>query len=460
MVAKPPSRWAHWRAQVATVRVRVTAVAVLVVGLALVAGAITIVAVLRRSLTDNVRTSAELRAQDVAEILESGTPPGGLAVDDEEDLLVQVLDADGRVVASTANVEGEPAVTALRPGRTARLSGLPIGDDEEFLVVAEGADAGSGSFTVLVGRSLESVGETTGIVSDVLMAGIPLLLLVVGTSAWLLTGRALAPVEGIRSEVAAISAAEMHRRIPHPPGHDEIARLADTMNEMLGRLEDSQARQRRFVSDASHELRSPVTTIRQHSEVARSHPEGTSVTDLADTVLAEDLRLEQLVEDLLWLARVDERTLRLHREPVDVDDVVLDEARRLRLTTPLDVDTADVSAGQVLGDRLQLRRMLRNLVDNAARHARGRVVLSLAETYGAVVLRVDDDGPGIPVEHRVRVFERFVRLDDARTRDGGGSGLGLAVVAEIAAAHGGSVTVGDSPLGGARFEMRVPANGD
>jgi signal transduction histidine kinase len=173
-------------------------------------------------------------------------------------------------------------------------------------------------------------------------------------------------------------------------------------------------------------------------------------------VLAEDLRLQRLAEDLLLLTRADEQTLALRRRPVDLDDLVFDEARRLRDGTGLRVDTTAVSAGRVEGDAAALRRMVRNLADNAARHAGWRLAFSVAERDGVVLLEVDDDGPGIPEADRERVFERFVRLDDARARDDGGSGLGLAIVAELAAAHGGTVAAGSSPLGGARVAVTLP----
>jgi signal transduction histidine kinase len=282
----------------------------------------------------------------------------------------------------------------------------------------------------------------------------------VAATTWTVVGRALAPVEAIRAEVDAISAAALHRRVPDPPADDEIGRLARTMNRMLARLERAQARQRRLVADASHELRSPVAAIRQHAEVALAHPGRTTTTELAGTVLAEDLRLQRLAEDLLLLTKADEHSLALRRRPVDLDDLVFEEAGRLRDATRLRVDTAAVSAARVEGDAAALARVLRNLADNAARHAGGRLAFSVAERDGLAVLRVDDDGPGIPVADRERVFERFVRLDDARARDDGGSGLGLAIVAELVAAHGGTVAVAASPLGGARVEVALPRLAD
>jgi signal transduction histidine kinase len=420
------------RARLGTVRVRATVAAVAVVGAALLAGAVVLVASLRSSLTGEVRTAARLRAAAVATEVEGGVSPAdavALTVDDES---VEVLDAGGRVVA-------------------AGVSDLDEG--ERWLA----ADAPAGALTVRVRRSLDDVDDSVGSVVALLAAGVPALLVLVGLTVWRLTGRALAPVEAIRAEVDAVSAAQLHRRVPVPPGSDEIARLAGTMNRMLDRLEEAQARQRRLVSDASHELRSPVASIRQHAEVALAHPDRADAADLAATVLAEDLRLQAVVDDLLLLARADEGSLPLRRRPLDVDDLVFEEAGRLRASTGLEVDTRSVSGGRVDGDRAALARVLRNVADNAARHARARVAFSVAEVDGSVVVAVDDDGPGIPAPERRRVFERFVRLDDARARDSGGTGLGLAIVAELVSAHGGAVAVADSPLGGTRVEVRLPA---
>jgi len=458
------ARWGAGWARLGTVRVRITAAAVVVVGVAMVVGAVLLVSVLRETLTREVRAAARLRGQDVAAVLAAnGAGPGPLAVDDAEELLIQVLDEGGRVVAASPGAGGLAPVARLRPGESAEVevpAGGPVEEDGVFLAVATGADTPQGRRTVVVVRSTETVTEATAAVGGLLAIGLPLLLVVVGTTTWILVGRALAPVEAIRAEVDAISGDALHRRVPDPPTGDEIGRLARTMNRMLGRLEQAQARQRRLVADASHELRSPVATIRQHAEVALAHPDRTTTTELAATVLAEDLRLQRLAEDLLLLTRADEHTLALRRRPVDLDDLVFDEARRVRGASGLRVDTTAVSAGRVDGDPAGLRRVLRNLGDNAARAAGGRLAFSVAEDDGVVRLTVDDDGQGIPEADRERVFERFVRLDDARARDDGGSGLGLAIVAELITAHGGTVAITSSPLGGARVEVTLPRLAD
>jgi signal transduction histidine kinase len=229
---------------------------------------------------------------------------------------------------------------------------------------------------------------------------------------------------------------------------------------MLARLEEGQLRQRRFVSDASHELRSPVASIRQHAEVALSHPEVTPTGELARAVLDEGIRLQGIVDDLLLLSSIDEGRSHVRSDPIDLDDLVFEEAVRLRGSSDLRIDSRSVSAARVAGDREKLRRLVRNLTDNAVRHAHGTVALALREMDGEVVLTVEDDGEGVPPEERERIFERFVRLDQARDRDGGGSGIGLAIVWEVAALHRGSVAVSDGDLGGARFEVRLPALAD
>jgi signal transduction histidine kinase len=433
------------------IRARTTTVAVVAVGLALLAAAAATVTFLDRSLREQVRAGAASRAIAIAD---ADSIDATVLSGDPEEEFAQVLDGDGAVVASSPNVGGRPALVPIRPGETRVVEGLPV-EDGPFLVVA----VADGASVVVVGRSLEDARDTVWSLVGALAMGIPALMLIVAAVTWRVVGRALAPVEAIRAQVEAISSEELHRRVPDPPGRDEIARLASTMNRMLDRLEEGQARQRRFVSDASHELRSPVASIRQHAEVALDHPERTDLRSLAEVSHEESLRLQRIVEDLLLLTRIDEGTLRLRRDAVDLDDLVQDEAARLRAGTDLRIDGDHVGGARVLGDRDRLERLLRNLTDNAARHARTVVSLSLGRDGGDVVLAVDDDGPGIAKAERGRVFDRFVRLEPARARDSGGSGLGLSIVREIAALHGGTATVCESNLGGARFEVRLPAGG-
>jgi signal transduction histidine kinase len=437
------------------IRVQTTAAAVLVVGVSLLVAAVAMVNLLDRALRAHVRTTALIRAQAISDELATGTNPLAVTVGNEEEEFVQLLDADGDVVMSSPNMAGRSAIAPVGPGTVLEIGSVPF-EEGPFLAVGISSTSTLGPLTIIVGRSLEGVIEGRAAAASLLAVAVPLLLVVVGVVTWRVVGRALAPVEAIRAEVEVISTHELHRRVPDPSGNDEIARLATTMNRMLTRLEEGQQRQRRFVSDASHELRSPVASIRQHAEVALSHPDQTSVPELAEVVLEEDARLQRIVEDLLLLTRIDEGTLRLRTEPVDLDDLLFDEAARLRSSTDLRIDSAGVSAARVIGDSDKLDRLIRNLTDNAARHASSIVRLAVREADGRVVVEVDDDGPGVPPEMREIVFERFTRLDDARDREHGGAGLGLAIVAEIAAAHGGSASVSDSSLGGARFAVILP----
>ena len=235
----------------------------------------------------------------------------------------------------------------------------------------------------------------------------------------------------------------------------EIARLAATMNDMLDRVEGSQLQQRRFVSDASHELRSPLAALRTRLEVELRQPDP-DWSSAAAAAVDDAARMQRLVEDLLLLARSDDGQLPIRRTLVDLDDVVFDVVAEVD-RGPISVETSEVSAGLVEGDADHLRRVLRNLVENALRHASSTVSISLAEVEGRVMCFVDDDGPGVPEAAREVVFERFIRLDDARSRDEGGSGLGLAISSEIVAAHGGRLAVGEAPLGGARFGLELPS---
>ncbi len=284
------------------------------------------------------------------------------------------------------------------------------------------------------------------------------MLALLGATAWVVTGRALRPVESIRRQVERIGAEDLHRRVPEPTAHDEIGRLAQTMNAMLSRLEDSQDRQRRFVEDASHELRSPLTGMRAELELELERSPGDSRQETTRELLADTVRLQRLVEDLLTIAVADASTLdAAHRQAIDLDEIVLAESRRLRAHTTLEVDTSQVSGAQYEVNADQFVRVIRNLLDNAASHADSAVKVALQETATAVRLVVSDDGPGVPADARERIFERFARVDDARARDNGGTGLGLAIVREVIAAHGGTVTVDDSP--GATFTVVLPLNG-
>jgi signal transduction histidine kinase len=446
--------------RLATVRVRITAAAVLVVGVALVGGAFWLVRAHREGLTTNIASAARLRSQDIAGAIDDGNIPQRLAAPRGDEYLVQVVDGNGTVVAASVNIPGDARISTLEPdadGFSARtVAGIERGEGP-YHVVARRVDTPGGTYVVYVARSLEGVARSTDNLERLLWWSLPALVTLMGVLTWIVTGRALRPVESIRQEVEVIGAEDLHRRVPEPATGDEIGRLARTMNAMLGRLEDATERQRRFVADASHELRSPLTGIRAQLEVDLEHPELADWQTTEREVLADAIRMQRLVDDLLTIAVVDASELdAAHRAAVDLDEIVLAETRRLHTSSALAVDTHAVSGAQVDGNADQLLRVVRNLLDNAAQHARSEVVVSLVESSTEVTLRVVDDGPGIPDADRERVFERFAKLDDARGRESGGAGLGLAIVHDVVVAHGGSVAVENAP--GAAFTVVLPVH--
>ncbi|MDH4170682.1 MAG: ATP-binding protein [Acidimicrobiia bacterium] len=440
--------------RLATVRARTTIAATLLFAVALTIGGAGLVTVLRSTMIDNVDTALRLRASDIGGLLEGGTNLTDVTIVDEEDSFVQIV-ADGQVVAASGNVEGEAAISAVSPGRIVTSETHPV-DDSAFRILVSEANAPSGPVTVIVGNTLEDTERTVRVTLGTLAAGMPILVLLVAGMTWVLVGRALRPVESIRAEVAEIGSSGLHRRVPQPETADEIGRLAGTMNDMLDRIESGSIRQRRFVSDASHELRTPIATIRHELEVALRGSATTDWPALATSVLEEDLRVQRLIDDLLWLARHDHERDRGPGALVDLDEIVMRQVGRQTPRDGIVVDVSKVSAGQVRGHADDLTRVVQNLLDNAVRHAASRVAVVLGGAEdGAVHLHIDDDGPGVPADMYEAIFERFTRSDEARGRDDGGSGLGLAIASEIVAEHAGTLSVEASTLGGARFTVEL-----
>ena len=444
-----------------SVRVRTTLAATLVVALVLVVGTWLLLATLEDALTRSQDDSARTRARDVASLVAAGKLPQVLAPTND-DSFIQVVDGAGQVLAATSNVRGRTARFTFRAAgpdpQVRTVTGVRDDRDlEDYRVWAMRAASGDGGATVYVATSLEAVSDTVATLRGLLIVGVPVMTLLLAVVTWTVVGRALRPVESIRAEVADISDAALSRRVPEPPGGDEIAQLARTMNAMLDRLQTASRRQRSFVSDASHELQSPLTRLRTQLEVAVAHPASTDWDALAHDLLADSAEMERLVRDLLFLAREDEHPARpTADELVDLDDVVLEEVARIRVGSRVSIGTGGVSAAPVRGSREQLVRLVRNLLENAERHARSQVEVGVRTGAEAVELVVDDDGPGVPADDRDRIFHRFVRLDDDRSRHGGGgSGLGLSIVATIAERHGGSCLVTDSATG-ATFVLRLP----
>jgi signal transduction histidine kinase len=436
----PPERPARRRlGRIAgTLRFRVTALATLVVAVILVLAGVVLVTTQRDRLTESIDDRLEQEASSLEALVEEGDVPADLPGFGGEEFRAVITTPAGEVVA--------------------RSSG-DFDRDEGVRVRTQPADGPDGAVVVRVEASLEDVEESTGVLTRSLAVVIPLVVLLLAGLVWWLVGRTLRPVDAIRAEVGRIGGRDLDRRVPVPRGDDEIARLARTMNSMLDRLEDSHRRQERFVADAAHELRSPLTRMRSELEVDAAHPAGADIQATQASVLAETVALQRLVDDLLQLARSDGGEGRGVDVPVDLDDIVMRQVRRLTAENRIVVDASGVSGAQVIGDPDQLGRAVRNLTDNAARHAASRVAFTLAEDDGTARLTIDNDGPGIPPEARERIFARFTRLDEARTDEAGGAGLGLAITRDIVERHGGTVVVDDAPLPGTRFVVTLPLAG-
>ncbi|WP_405627408.1 HAMP domain-containing histidine kinase [Streptomyces sp. NBC_00016] len=488
-----------------SVRARATLGATFVVAVALLAAGTAVLLSLRSSLTGQADGQAERSARTVAAQLALGTPYDKLSSLDDDERVVQVVDANGGQVAATEDLErisgAGPSVPRARedtgddpseePGQDAgeeagedggedgasggldddsaqdALEPGEIGDETRFgdgsatvdgdtadyrFAAVDVRDPKKGLLTVYAGASLAAEQSAVRTALTVMLIGFPLLLAVVAGVTWLVTRRALRPVEDIRREMAAITAAaELTRRVPEPDTHDEVARLARTTNETLAALETSVERQRRFVADASHELRSPIASLRTQLEVGVAHP---GLLDVPGAV-EDTVRLQRLAADLLLLARLDAGEGPVAGARVDPAALAREEAAGRPEVTVV-VEPGEPAPGEVAGSRGQLGRVLANLLDNAHRHARSAVTVTVRRAGGQVVVEVADDGDGVPEADRERIFERFVRLDDARGRDDGGAGLGLAIARDVAVRHGGTLTVRRTPTGGALFELRLP----
>ncbi|ALU38849.1 hypothetical protein AS188_02790 [Kocuria flava] len=455
------------------------AAALLVLAVVAVAGAVLLEVLGRTAVNAAHEEAVERRAEILREL---GVPPGLLAGEagavavrtDAEPgelllrlgrpgVVVQLLDPGGEVVAASpaAALGLDLDVPALDPGQshdsadTGRAGLLRTTD---FTYVAESMYIDGVPRTLVVAVPMSLQQDVLRTVALFLLVGGPVLALLGAGLLWWLVGRSLAPVRRITDQVRRIGTARLGERVDVPPTRDEVAALARTMNGMLERLEASDRAQRRFVADASHELRSPLATLTTTVEVAAADPTGASWTELAPVLRSHAQRMGRLVEDLLVLARADDAGLDLRVADTDLDDVVGEELARVRPVTRHEL-RARVEPVRVRGDGARLQQVLRNLLSNAERHAVSRIVVALRADGQEAVVTVDNDGPPVAPADRERVFDRFVRLDDSRARDTGGSGLGLAISRAIVAAHGGTATAGQTPEGECRFEVRLPLAG-
>ncbi len=444
-----------------SVRARTTLVASGVVALVLVLAVAALALAAQRVLADRIHDRAEAQVAAVVDRLRRGVgleealaPTRGLLASPVP-LQVEILDEEGGALVGPGffSLPGVEGVTTT--GVPWRDPVVRVGDTD--LAVAQQAVEVDGRVLLVVAASpLAEVVHSVRAVLNAAAVLVPLVVALVAVVTWTAIGRTMRPIERIRTEVEELSSQTLDRRVPVPDSGDEVARLAETMNGMLARLESAAVRQREFVSDASHELRSPVAAIRTELEVALAHPSAGDWRDVAAGVLSETDRLERIVDGLLQLARLDESAAP-RAGVTEVARTAHEAAARLRgvgvtVDVPFDL--------QVAATEGQLASLLSNLLENAARHAASRVaVAACAVPEGQVVITVDDDGPGIPEADRERVFARFTRLDAARGREDGGVGLGLAVVERLTHHLGGAVTVERSPLGGARFAVILPQAG-
>ncbi|MFC3995961.1 sensor histidine kinase [Nocardiopsis sediminis] len=371
---------------------------------------------------------------------------------------LQIVDTHGRVVAASAVVSTSKPLSTVRP-RGADLqveSSYCTGHRQRCYTVVGIHTRATAYGDVIVYGATPQPSLLTGYTLEILLGSFTIgLVAVAALLTWVGVGRTLRPVERIRADLERFSASEPGHRLRVPESGDELADLARTGNETLDRLEGALARQRSFVSDASHELRNPIAGLRTRLEVELDDPTGGDPRGALAAVLADVERLQRIVGDLLELARIDADVATEWR-PVDLGVLAADEAARPTEGIEAGVDA---EAGVVArGNRLRLARLLDNLLANARRHARSRITVVVRSREGEAVLEVHDDGNGIAPGDRERVFERFARLEESRERDPGGSGLGLAICREIAVAHGGTLTAGESPaLGGALMTLTLPS---
>lgn len=448
-----------------SLRARATLLGTLVFAVLLTVGSLLLVSTLENRLTQAADQLSRSRVDDLLTLARTGDLPATLRnVDDNG--VAQVVANDGTVVAASPNISDAPAIADLRPGAQAETSTFQAPDDEEtetyrfWLASGESPD---GPVTVYVGNSLESVSEASAALRRSLWFGIPVVVAILGLVIWLLLGRAIGRLDRIRAEVDRISEENLHTRVAGDGVDDEVGRLAATMNAMLERLDVAAQRQREFVADVSHDLQSPLATQRVSLELALAHPGQVDAAMLRDGVLGATTDMERLVGDLLVIASLDATTT---PTPVllDLDGLVLEEASRARAGGKVEVHTSGVSAAPAFANADDVRRIVRNLLDNAVAHARTKVMLSVEVVAPAGIggprggwaqLLVADDGPGVAPEHRDRIFDRFFRAESARSR-GGGSGLGLSIARGLAERNGGSVDlVGAGPGGVMRVRLPV-----
>ncbi len=426
------------------IRVRITALATLAVAAVLSLMGVVLVATVRTTLVDGLDDQLRNRAETIETVWAGGDRP--VAAEGDPDESFWQIVAGGMAVAGSDNVAGRPPLAP--PATTERVVSIELDVLEgPARVLNRPLGSESNDPVLQVGMSLEDIDETMAVLVASLAIGLPIVTALLAIVVWTMVGRTLAPVEAIRAMAAGIDGTDLDRRVPVPDHDDEISQLAITMNEMLERIAVAHSATQRFVADASHELRSPLTRLRSQLEIEADDVDHRALLETVDD-------MQHLVEDLLLLARMDAGRHPGGATPLDLDEVVRAAISTTEDGRPVTTRLAPV---MVAGHERSLRRAIANVIANGRRHAATAVRVTLSTEDGYAVIAVEDDGPGIPAELQPAIFDRFVRTDEARTRVTGGTGLGLAIAREVLATHGGTISVDMAYTSGARFVLRLPA---
>ncbi len=453
-----------------SIRARLTMIFVLAIALILTFTGIALINLVHHSLETDARNEIQVQMQRTQEYLDNhkGAPAKAVVLTMNGDVCIQVTNLAGTQVWAESSVIAGAPVLAHRVTSTDSINGIEVTAVHSSATRSyEGQISSPQVATIFTTRGPglvfgfvygEGIAHNVRVLLASLLISFPLLLLLSGGLIYFGMGLALSPVESIRRRVDAIAASDLTKRVPQTGGDDEIARMAKTVNAMLDRLEAASQFEQEFLSNASHELRSPLTTLLVTTERAQHDPERADWREVGDVVMREGRRLETLIDDLAWLARHDEHRADIQSADVDLDDLLFEESQRVRLLSTLGVDTTMIQPTRVKGDPAMMKRMIRNVVDNATRYATHELRFDSHYENDDAVVTVADDGEGVDVTQSARLFDRFVRADRARSRHSGGTGLGLAIVSEIVVRHGGSARF-IAVESGSKIELRVRRDG-
>jgi two-component system, OmpR family, sensor kinase len=445
------------------IRLRVTLTFTIVMAVVLTALGLFVYSRFESELSEQIDQSLRTHGDDIAGLVERRDLSKSTSLLGREESFAQVLTTTGAVYATTPQLARDPQLTPPEAARAARASFVVTRPHVRSIagqarLLARPAEARGRTFVVVVAASLDDRNESLSNLRTILLIGGPVALLLASLAGYAVSGTALRPVEAMRRRAAEISAAEPDQRLPLPEANDELRRLGETLNGMLGRLEAALERERTFVDDASHELRTPLALHKTELELALRYAKTPEEMRAAiSSAIVEVDRLSALAEDLLVLARSQQGKLALHLRRVRVADLLGDVRERFAARLgesgrSLVVEPAD---GLVVdGDPVRLEQALTNLIENAIEHGAGEITVSTSEADGGLEIHVEDGGAGFPPEFLDRAFERFSRADPARGGDG--TGLGLAIVDAIARAHRGSAHAANRKGSGADVWIELP----